>query len=290
MSGTPLQPEKTRSLLHFGAAVLVVLVGVRAVGTPWALSAFPIVALGVYAASRAFARLARIQAIEREMLANARADFAHEFRRSTLPRQIYWLLLAIAEADGEAGEKEQRMVREFLIERFPAQDVRDIATWHAERVSAPLHTLAAGLRLTLTRSETETLFFWACLVAFVDERFNDVEQAALYDAARGLGLDPTHARRIFWHAKYAYLGADERPGQPGKQRAPQKTGTTSARQRALGIMGLDATAGPDAIRKRHRELAKKFHPDRHQHLGEAAAKEAAARFRQVQAAYEELRR
>jgi DnaJ-class molecular chaperone len=52
---------------------------------------------------------------------------------------------------------------------------------------------------------------------------------------------------------------------------------------------LDETATPAAIRQRHRVLAKTFHPDRHIHLGEAAAKEAAERFREVQRAYEMLR-
>ena len=287
MQGTPLHVEKTRSLLHFGMALLTVLLGVRAVGTAWALVAFPVVALGVYVAGQAFGRIARILAVERKILAEARADFAQQFRRSTLPRQVYWLLLAIAEADGEAGAKEQRLVHEFLLERFPPEHVQDIATWHAERKSRPpVATLAAGLRHALTRSETETLFFWACLVAFVDQRFNDIEQAALKEAAHGLGLDATHARRIFWHAKHAYLGSEAKTGPSASAGAHVPT---SARQRALEILGLDETADLESIRKRHRELAKKFHPDRHIHLGESAAKEAATRFREVQAAYEMLR-
>lgn len=298
MRGSPLQTEKTRSVIEFALALVVVLIGVRAVGTPWALSAFPVVALGVYVASQAFGRLARIQAVERELLSRARADFVHEFRRSTLPRQIYWLLLAIAEADGAAGPQEQNLVREFLLERFPPDDVRDIARWHEERVTAAqVGPLARSLRRTLSVSETETLFFWACLVTFADERFNQSERLALADAADGLGLDAAHARRIFWHAKHAYLGTGRNGGgtqdrarrQNGQQRTgTQRTSTTTGRQRALQILGLDETATADEVRKRYRLLAKKFHPDRHVHLGEAAAQEAAARFREVQKAYEEL--
>jgi tellurite resistance protein len=295
----PLDPdlhsEKVRSLRRFVLAVLVVLLGVRAVGTPWALTAFPIVVVGVFIAGQAFARLARLAVLEREILTDTRAAFAHQFRRSTLPKQVYWLLLAIAEADGEAGAKEQQLVREFVVERFPPERTHDIADWHAARSQRPgVRTLANILRGTLTRSETETLFFWACLVAFVDQRFNDYEQAALKEAALGLGFDATHARRIFWHAKHAYLGSEASNGhgagagdggRPPRQAAPN----LSARQRALQILGLDESANADAIRRRHRELAKKFHPDRHIHLGEAAAKEAAARFREVQGAYEVLR-
>lgn len=290
MQSSPLQAEKTRAVVEFVLAVTVVLIGVRAVGTAWALSAFPVVVLGVYVASQAFSRLARIQAVERELLARARAEFVHEFRRSTLPRQIYWLLLAIAEVDGAAGETERKLVREFLLDRFPPEDVRDIARWHEERLStAQVGALAKSLRQTLSRSETETLFFWACLVTFADERFNDRERRALGEAAKGLGLDAAQARRIFWHAKHSYLGSGRSDDEPRRQQASRPSTTTSARQRALQILGLDETAGSAAIRTRYRLLAKKFHPDRHVHLGDAAAREAAARFREVRKAYEDLR-
>jgi len=289
MPASPLQAEKTRSLLEFAAAVVVVLIGARAVGTAWALSAFPVVALGVYIASQAFARLARIQAVERELFARAQADFVRTFRRSTLPRQVYWLLLAVAESDGVAGAQEQKLVREFLLDRFPPEDLRDIARWHEERVTAAqVSALARSLRRTLTTSESETLFFWACLVTFADQRFNQRERTALADAAEGLGLGAAHARRIFWHAKHAYLGSGpRRPGAHGHGNG-RPASTPSGRQRALEILGLDDGASAEEVRKRYRQLAKEFHPDRHIHLGEAAAQEAAARFREVQQAYHEL--
>lgn len=294
MHGSPLQADKTRSLVEFIVAVTVVLIGIRAIGTAWAFSAFPVVGLGVYVAGQAFTRLARIHSVERELLARARAEFVHEYRRSTLPRQIYWLLLAIAEADGTAGEKERKLVREFLLERFRPENVHDIERWHEERATAAqVGPLAKAMRETLTRSETETLFFWACLVTFADGRFNDDEQVALSQAARGLGLDPTHARRIFWHAKHSYLGSgtggEHRQERESRGRTSGPSTTTTARQRALEILGLDETANLADIRKRHRLLAKQFHPDRHVHLGDTAAKEAAARFREVQQAYERLR-
>lgn len=286
---SPLHAEKLKSLVRFALAIAVVLFGVQAVGTSWALVAFPVVAIGVLDASRAFARLVRIQAVERELFAQARADFVREFHRSTLPRQVYWLLLAIAEADGVAGEKERRLVRDFVLERFAPDAVHDLAEWHRDRAHAlQITALAASLRAILTRSETETLFFWACLVAFIDGRFNDLEHGALQQAARGLGLDGVHARRIFWHAKHAFLGANG-DGRQRDHRSPSARTTVSARQRALEILGLDENATFEDVRRRHRELAKQFHPDRHAHLGEQAAKEAAARFREVQQAYETLR-
>lgn len=288
MADHPLLAEKLRSGAHFLLALLVVLFGVRGAGTPLAIVGFPMVVIGVVFASQSFGRLVRLHNLERSLLARARADFAEQYRRSNLPRQVYWLLLAIAEADGEAADKERRMLREFLVERFPYEDVADMATWDAASIDprqAPL--LAASVRALLSRSECETLFFWGCLVAFADGRFNPREHELLQAVAGGLGLDAVHAKRIFLHAKHAFVGSGESTG--GKRsEAPRAGVDVSARQRALDILGLDEHATADDIRKRHRELAKKFHPDRHQHLGDAAAKEATGRFREVQQAYELL--
>lgn len=284
MPDHPLLAEKLRSGAHFVLALIVMLIGIRGAGTPLGLVGFPIVVAGVVAASHAFGRLVRLHNLEKALLARARADFAEEYKRSNLPRQIYWLLLAIAEADGEAGDKERSLLREFLLERFPYENVHDMASWDAagiDPIQAPL--LAASVRALLSRSECETLFFWGCLVAFADGRFDQREHDLLHKVAAGLGLEAVHAKRIFQHAKHAFLGSDNK-----EQRRSRTDTPVASRQRALEILGLDANASVEDIRRRHRELAKRFHPDRHHHLGEAAAKEASARFREVQQAYELL--
>ena len=61
-----------------------------------------------------------------------------------------------------------------------------------------------------------------------------------------------------------------------------------SRSEALEVLGLDQAATATEIKKRHREMVREFHPDKHQHLGEVAAKEAEERFRMAQSAYEVL--
>lgn len=57
---------------------------------------------------------------------------------------------------------------------------------------------------------------------------------------------------------------------------------------AYKILEIDKTATTDQIKKAYRNMAKKYHPDRVEHLGEEHKKGAEEKFKQVQKAYEFL--
>ncbi|QCE41054.1 TerB family tellurite resistance protein [Psychroserpens sp. NJDZ02] len=57
---------------------------------------------------------------------------------------------------------------------------------------------------------------------------------------------------------------------------------------AYKILEIDKTATVDQIKKAYRTMAKKYHPDRVEHLGEEHRKGAEEKFKQVQKAYEFL--
>ena len=58
---------------------------------------------------------------------------------------------------------------------------------------------------------------------------------------------------------------------------------------AYKILELDKTATKDQIKKSYRELAKKHHPDKVQHLGDAYVKAAQDKFQQIQKAYQNIK-
>ena len=62
----------------------------------------------------------------------------------------------------------------------------------------------------------------------------------------------------------------------------------SSQANAYKILEIEKGASPHAIKKAYRKMAKKFHPDKVQHLGEAHQKGAEEKFRKVQEAYEQL--
>ena len=59
---------------------------------------------------------------------------------------------------------------------------------------------------------------------------------------------------------------------------------------AYKILEIDRTATDAEIKKAYRTMAKKYHPDKLQHMDEAYRKGAEDKFRKVQDAYEQLQK
>ncbi|MBL8728141.1 MAG: TerB family tellurite resistance protein [Planctomycetes bacterium] len=206
------------------------------------------------------------------------------FARASLPRRIYYLLAAVAEVDGPMSPAERETVRQFVRERFfGTESAEELRLWEAQPVQVDDRTgLAARIAFGLGPAELDTLFCWCCLVAFADHNYREPEHRALQEVARGLGIAPPRARLLFHLAKAQYLRGESR------ERTAQATDGLTDKARALSVLGLPADASPDTIRRRHRELVRRFHPDAQPNLGPVAQQEATERFREIQRAYETL--
>ncbi len=64
----------------------------------------------------------------------------------------------------------------------------------------------------------------------------------------------------------------------------------NSQENAYKILEIDKSATTDAIKKAYRKMAKKYHPDKVIHLGKEHQEGAEEKFRQVQAAYEQLQK
>lgn len=205
------------------------------------------------------------------------------FARASLPRRIYYLLAAVAEADGPMSATERAAVQHFVLERFAGPvHAEELRVWEAQPVPIPDRVgLAARIAGGLDDGELDTLFCWCCFVALADRRFGENAHRALAEVARGLGIPAPRARLLFHLARAQFLAGDRRGS--GVMPPP-----ADARARALAVLGLGVDATPEQIRKRHRELVRKFHPDAQPNLGPIAQREATERFTAIQRAYEVL--
>ena len=294
---TSLLQAKTNATLGFVFWAILMLVGFALSRGPLSIGGIALSVFAMYRAARHFSRLAAIIGIE----VQHRRTRGPKQDRSSIARRVFWLLFTVAEVDGRSGAAEMDLVRRFVLERFMSPEViSDLTTWTAPRLQGQdLEQLVGLLRAQLSDAECETLFWWCCLISLIDERFTQTEHGLLQTIARHLGMPPLHAQRLFQHAKARVLAEQgqnterrqfrgHRDGQ-GQRGAPRQTTTPGSRSRALHILGLDESADESTIRKRHRELVKRYHPDAHSNLGPVAAEEATERFREVQEAYETLR-
>ena len=207
---SPYTVIKKRAALRAFVGIALVLFGVSSNSQ---FPGFVLVLVGTLICAGSFTRIIRIFAYEQRWLEESSQLFK-EFSRATLPRQIFWLLLAVAEVDGRAEEDQHELVRRFLLERFVDPiSAADLHTWQVHRVPhEQVGVLAMQLRRILSGSECETLFFWCCLVAFADRVFKPEEHEILHRIARGLGLEQQHARATFHQAKASFLGQEEPRG------------------------------------------------------------------------------
>ncbi len=270
---SPLTPHKQGAWLRIGAGAVLLGVGAMRPGPLGVL----LVIGGTWLILTHWQQLQHLARIEKQLYRNTGEDLRRQLRRASLPRQIFWILFAVAEVDGNAGDAERELVRRFLLERMPDPlTQQELAEFEASRIAPEqVEALVLGLRTVLTPAECDTVFHWCCRVALADQRFVADEHVLLQTISRAFGIERLRARAIFQRAKDETLGLKPQPAR-------------GTRNEALAVLGLPDDATPEQIRKRHRELVKRYHPDAHARLGPAAMEEASQRFREIHAAYETL--
>ncbi len=134
-------------------------------------------------------------------------------------------------------------------------------------------------RTASTQSELEAVAFMVSMVACADGILHRTERHALEQIRLLLGLSAAQMESALRSAQGAYRSS----GQPAPRTVPRT-------DEHLATLGLAPGATQTDIRKAYLELARKYHPDKVEHMGEDFRKAAEERFKSIQTAYESLRR
>ena len=89
---------------------------------------------------------------------------------------------------------------------------------------------------------------------------------------------------------FMYLYFSRRPATRTARDAGEEipAGSSPGKTDPYEALGISRNAAPDEIKSAYRQLANKYHPDKVSHLGEEFRVMAEKKFKEIQAAYEEL--
>lgn len=179
------------------------------------------------------------------------------------------LFVALAKVDGELLREEVRAARVFFEEdlAFTKDELEDVrlAIKAAIQRELPLEEAAARSCVTLTETERVLLVNALFEVALADGPLTSDEERLLTRAADALKIPPADLRTIF----QMHLGTGEQ------------------HYRTLGVT---SDISDSELKAAYRRLVTLHHPDRVAHLGAAAQERAGERFRDIQSAWEHVRR
>lgn len=184
--------------------------------------------------------------------------------------EISLLLLSsvVIKADGKINESELSYVRDHFKRMYGEERANNAFKLFkgfikSNQVSTP--QICAQIRQNLTHASRLQLVHFLFGIANADGAVHEVEVNAIKTIAGYLYVNPHDFESI---KAMFYNSSDS----------------------AYRILEIEKTAANDEIKLAYRKMAKKYHPDKLQHLGDEHVKGAEEKFKQVSKAYEEIQK
>lgn len=174
----------------------------------------------------------------------------------------------VIKADGTVNQSELDYVRQYFVQSYGKE--RANATFKVFNEVIKSRTISAQNICALLRQRTRyesrlQILHFLFSIANADGHVSDAEVREINNIARNLQIQG----RDFESIKAMFF------------KNPDS---------AYKILEIDRTASVNEIKKAYRDMAKKYHPDKLQHMDEAYQKGAEDKFRKVQEAYEQIQK
>lgn len=203
--------------------------------------------------------------------------FSNADRSFLFVLNLVGLMTVVARADGTLDNREVRVMRAFFEQLgFRGEDLNTIRQLMKEAVSADLNLLAICSEYGRISSYEERLLMLRALylVAAADGMLHEAERSVIDRVVSHIGISEADHRSIrseFEHARPR--SADRVP-----------------RTEAFAALGITPSATNDEVKKAYREMARRYHPDKVNHLGEEFVKLATEKFQAIHRAYDAIRK
>ncbi|MGB1307402.1 MAG: DnaJ domain-containing protein [Oceanihabitans sp.] len=183
--------------------------------------------------------------------------------------EVSLLILAsvVIKADGVQDQRELDFVRKQFVSMY-GKDRANKAFKLFKNVSkqtVPLRQVCKQIQQMMDHASRLQLMHFLFGIAKADEMVTDDEERQIYTIAGYLGI----SSRDYNSIKAMFYNSSEN---------------------AYKILEITKSATVAEIKKAYRKMAKKYHPDKVEHLGEEHKKGAEDKFKQVQKAYEQLQK
>ncbi|MFZ2431098.1 MAG: TerB family tellurite resistance protein [Lutibacter sp.] len=184
--------------------------------------------------------------------------------------EVSLLLLSsvVIKADGNVNERELLFVREHFKRMYGEERANNAFKLFKvfiknNEISTP--QICAQIRQNLTHASRLQLIHFLFGIANADGTVHEVEVNAIKTIAGYLYVNPHDFESI---KAMFYNSSDS----------------------AYRILEIEKTASNDEVKLAYRKMAKKYHPDKLQHLGAEHIKGAEEKFKQVSIAYEQIQK
>lgn len=176
------------------------------------------------------------------------------------------LLAAVMKADGRVMQSELNYVKSFLNQKFGTASANEALRMlrHLLKQNIPLKDICYQIKSQLDYPSRLELVHLLYGLASADALISEPERRVIDEISWYLGITSADQQSI-------------------------KSMFVKSSESVYKILGLDANASDEEVKKAYRTLAKEYHPDKVSYLGDDIKKSAEEKFKKINDAYESIK-
>ena len=194
------------------------------------------------------------------------------------------LIAAVMKVDGAVKKSELDFVKRFLLQNYGEEQGKQMLKVLQQLVKQeiPIDQVCAQIKVNTDYNTRYHMVDFLFGIGGADGDFQQSELNMLRLISQYLGISQSDYTSI--HERHTgYGGTGYQGGSNGSAR-------TSYNKDPYKVLGINSNASDDDVRKAYRKMAMKYHPDRVAGMGEEMQRNAAEQMKEINQAYDEIKR
>ena len=231
-----------------------------------------------------------------ELMSRNSYSKVHEMDKSVL-ESITKLSLILMKADNNIMRSELNLFRDFMVQNFGSENAAQAIDLlqRFQNTSFTVESAAGDINHKLNYTERMQILQFLVQLAAADGQINSSEWTILARIAEQMQIQQRDFIQLrttyeFFNNRqyrYSYNNGSYNSGGQDSSYTVRQTGPSESDYAILGVKSNDSN---ETIKAAYRRLAVANHPDKVQHLGETARKEAEKRFSEINQAYDRIKK